>query len=380
MSSLGESGERKTAIGLMSGTSMDGIDAAYIVSDGVSVEKIGPSISIPMPEALQDTIRTVMNRATNATSRNDPIPDLESLSHEITVLHAKAVQTLLTTYDLDPRSIDMIGFHGQTITHKPEKGWTWQIGCGQTLANLTGIPVINDFRSNDMKHGGEGAPLVPVYHAALLKNSKDDEKARAILNLGGVANVTWVKWTGNSVDLLAFDTGPANALSNDWAREHTGQRYDKDGNLAAQGTTHEDVLMGLMASPYFDEHPPKSLDRDDFTISSLRGLNATDGASTLIDFTVEAIVSAQSHFPESVAAWYVCGGGVHNRTMMRRLRKHIPVMIDPVDAMGWNSDSLEAEAFAFLAIRSQRNLPLSFPETTGTSEAVTGGVYYSPLT
>jgi anhydro-N-acetylmuramic acid kinase len=275
--------------------------------------------------------------------------------------------------------IDVVGFHGQTIAHRPEKNWTWQIGNGGRLAGKTGLTVVNNMRANDMKYGGEGAPLLPLYHGALLKEKRKHD-CIGIVNIGGVANVTWVKFEegGDVGDILAFDTGPGNALIDDWMAAHTGKPIDLDGQAAATGLNHEEILMGLMASPYFDERPPKSLDRNDFNIQSLRGLSLEDGAATLTSFIVEAIVAAQAHFPSPVDAWYVCGGGRHNKTLMRRLRRHLSKLVDPVEVLGWRGDALEAEGFGYLAVRTLKGLPLTLPTTTGCSKPVTGGDIHHP--
>ncbi|TNE62018.1 MAG: anhydro-N-acetylmuramic acid kinase [Alphaproteobacteria bacterium] len=378
MTVLGEPGDIKCVIGLMSGTSMDGVDAAMIYTDGTRLERRGPSLTMPYPPRLRDQIKEGLRIAASAGSSGDAPPAIKVLEQDLTDYHAAAVQELLGVTGLAAADIDLIGFHGQTLTHRPDRGWTWQIGDGGRLAGRTGIPVVNDFRTADVAAGGEGAPLVPLYHAALLAGEKR-HKTVAVLNIGGVANVTWVSFkNGPEPEIVAFDTGPGNAILDDWAEIHTGTPCDTDGQLAARGLSHEEVVMGLMASPYFDEAPPKTLDRDDFNVQGVRGLSAEDGAATLTDFMVESMVAAQSHFPSPPDAWYVCGGGRHNKTLMRRLRRRLPVLVDPVDVLGWRGDALEAEAFAFLAVRSVRGLPLSLPSTTGCPVPTTGGVLNEP--
>jgi anhydro-N-acetylmuramic acid kinase len=379
MSVLGEAGKTKCVIGLMSGTSMDGVDAAMIYTDGVSVSRLGPSLTVTYPDEVRARIREGLNIASSCLPDGDVPAELKDLEREITDWHAHAVEELLSVTDQKPSEVDLVGFHGQTVTHRPDRGWTWQIGDGGRLAGHTGITVVNDFRTADVKAGGEGAPLVPLYHAALLKRERRHETI-AILNIGGVANVTWVSFKDNSEDpkITAFDTGPGNAMLDDWAQIHIGKPCDEDGVLAARGISHEEMVMGMMASPYFDETPPKTLDRDDFNIQSVRGLSPEDGAATLTDFIVESVVSAQSHFQSPPDAWYVCGGGRLNPTLMRRLRRRMPVLVDPVEVLGWRGDALEAEAFAFLAARSERGLPLSLPSTTGVAEPTGGGELYKP--
>ena len=378
MTKLGEPGDIKCVIGLMSGTSMDGVDAALVYTDGVRVERLGPSLTLPYSSEMREAIKEAIHLASASAIPIDTPPELKLIEQELTDWHAEAVFEILSVTGQSPDSVDLIGFHGQTISHRPDRGWTWQIGDGGRLAGQTGIKVINDFRAADMQAGGEGAPLVPVYHAALFARERR-QNTLAVLNLGGVANVTWLSFddTGDA-QMLAFDTGPGNAVLDDWAQLHTNQAYDENGNLAARGISHEEIVVGMMANRYFDEAPPKSLDRDDFNTQTVRGLSAEDGAATLADFIVESVVAAQSHFPKPPEAWYVCGGGRHNATLMRRLRRRLPVLVDPVEVLGLRGDALEAEAFAYLAARSERGLPLSFPETTGCKNPSTGGVAHMP--
>lgn len=378
MTKLGKPGDIKCVIGLMSGTSMDGVDAALVYTDGVRVERLGPSLTLPYATEMREAIKEAIHLASASAIPIDTPPELKLIEQELTDWHAEAVFEILSVTGQPAESVDLIGFHGQTISHRPDRGWTWQIGDGGRLAGQTGIKVINDFRTADMTTGGEGAPLVPVYHAALFARERRHNTV-AVLNLGGVANVTWLSFADEGdAQMLAFDTGPGNAVLDDWAQLHTNQAYDEDGNLSARGISHEEVVMGMMANNYFDEAPPKSLDRDDFNTQAVRGLSAEDGAATLADFIVESVVAAQSHFPKPPEAWYVCGGGRHNATLMRRLRRRLPVLVDPVEVLGLRGDALEAEAFAYLAVRSERGLPLSFPETTGCEKPTTGGVAHMP--
>lgn len=378
MAMIGEPGDIKCVIGLMSGTSMDGVDAALVYTDGVRVERLGPSLTLPYSSDMRDALKEAIHIASAAAIPVDTPAEIKLIEQELTDWHAEAVFELLSVTGQPASSVDLIGFHGQTITHRPDRGWTWQIGDGGRLAGQTGVKVINDFRSADMAAGGEGAPLVPIYHAAMFARAQR-HKTVAVLNLGGVANVTWLSFEDDGeARMIAFDTGPGNAVLDDWAQLHTNQSYDQDGNLSARGISHEEVVMGMMATSYFDDPPPKSLDRDDFNTQAVRGLSAEDGAATLADFIVESVVAAQGHFPSPPEAWYVCGGGRHNATLMRRLRRRMPVLVDPVEVIGMRGDALEAEAFAYLAVRSERGLPLSFPETTGCKMPTTGGVAHLP--
>ncbi len=379
MVKIGDPGEIKCAIGLMSGTSMDGVDAALVYTDGVRVDRLGPSLTLPYSAEMRDALKEAIHLASASAVPVDTPAEIKLIEQELTDWHAEAVGELLSVTDQNADTVDLIGFHGQTISHRPERGWTWQIGDGGRLAGQTGIKVINDFRTADMTAGGEGAPMVPIYHAAQMAKASR-QKTVAVLNLGGVANVTWLSFEDDLADpqIIAFDTGPGNAALDDWAQLHTNDSFDKDGNLSARGISHEEVVMGMMASSYFDDPPPKTLDRDDFNTQAVRGLSAEDGAATLADFIVESIVAAQSHFPKPPEAWYVCGGGRHNMTLMRRLRRRLPVLVDPVEVLGMRGDALEAEAFAFLAVRSERGLPLSYPATTGCEKPTSGGTAHMP--
>ena len=266
------------------------------------------------------------------------------------------VRRLIAEHDL---AVDVIGFHGHTILHRPEERRTWQIGDGALLARLTGIDVVCDFRTADIAAGGQGAPLVPLFHAGLAAAL---EKPLAILNIGGVANVTWL---GGDGAVLAFDTGPGNALIDDWALRHTGQPIDRDGALARHGHIDAARLAEFLAHPFFDRKPPKSLDRDDFARFADPDLSAADGAATLTAMTASAVARGAEHFPAAVRRWLVAGGGRHNPILMAALRQRLGVPVEPVEAVGWDGDALEAQAFAYLAVRSLDGAPLSLPSTTG---------------
>jgi anhydro-N-acetylmuramic acid kinase len=348
----------KTAIGLMSGTSLDGVDAALLRTDGVRVERSDFTLTLPYSEEFRARLRA-------ALGQGGPLPEIE---HELTLIHAQAVRQLIEK--ADGVSVDLIGFHGQTIFHRPREGKTRQIGDGALLSELTGIPVGYDFRSADVAAGGEGAPLVPIYHAAL---AHDLAKPLAILNIGGVANVTWI---GREGELLAFDTGPGNAPIDDWALRYTGEPLDRDGKLAMAGKINQASVASFLSHPYFATLPPKSLDREDFTrrIAALvENLSPPDGAATLTALTAASISAAARHFPQSPKRWLVCGGGRRNPLLMDFLCNRLAEPVEPVENVGWNGDSLEAEAFALLAVRSLYRMPLTFPGTTGVKAPLTGG-------
>ena len=355
-----------TAIGLMSGTSMDGIDAAVLRTDGERIEGFGPSLSIPYETVFRDRLRTVLGR--NPTDDSDA----SAVAEDLTGYHIQAVQKLISENGVDPGSVDVIGFHGHTVFHQPDQGITRQIGDGGRLARETGISVVCDFRANDVAYGGQGAPFASLYHAALSWNY---EKPLAVLNIGGVANVTWISPDGG---LIAFDTGPGNALIDDWVREHELGEMDLGGHLAHDGQVDEDALAQLLDNAYFAQLYPKSLDRDDFDPSPVVNLSIADGAATLTAFSVRAIEKAVHLLPALPNRWLVCGGGRHNPAIMAALRMILIQPVEPVEMAGWQGDALEAQAFAFLAVRSLKALPLSLPSTTGVSKPVSGGVLHRP--
>jgi anhydro-N-acetylmuramic acid kinase len=350
------------AIGLMSGTSGDGIDAALLKTDGERIVEVGPGIG----EAYDPAFRA---RLKSAYGHWDPPAGLE---RELTERHAAVVLRLIAEAGKNPGEIGVVGFHGQTILHEPERHRTRQIGDGALLAKLTGIPVVNDFRSADMAAGGEGAPFAPVYHRAL---AADLEKPVAMLNVGGVSNVTWI---GQDDALIAFDTGPGNALIDDWMLRHTGVPVDRDGALAKSGKVDEAAILHFLENPYLKRPAPKSLDRDAFKGFSLGEMNAADGAATLTAITAASIAAGVACLPTAPKRWLVCGGGRHNPALMEALRARIGAAVDPIEAIGWDGDLIEAQAFAFMAVRSLNRLPLSFPGTTGVKQPVTGGVFHRP--
>ena len=338
----------------MSGTSADGVDAAIIETDGETVRAFGPCRTVPYPASLRQAVLAAM-------AAGEAPPWLEAA---VTQANADAARALIADAGPNARPVDLIGLHGQTIVHQPERRRTVQIGDGAALAAALGVPVVNQFRVADVAAGGQGAPLVPLFHQALAAALGPV----AVLNVGGVANVTF---TGQP--LLAFDTGPGNALLDDWVGRHTGALFDDGGRLAAQGRVDAGRLALLLAHPYFDRSPPKSLDRHAFTLDAVEGLQPADGAATLLAFTVGAVVRAAAW--ASPRRWLVAGGGRHNAALMVALGTALG-QVDPVEAVGWDGDALEAQAFAFLAVRSLRGLPLSLPGTTGVPSPMPGGVLH----
>ncbi|MBV9571894.1 MAG: anhydro-N-acetylmuramic acid kinase [Alphaproteobacteria bacterium] len=361
--------ETLKVIGLMSGTSIDGIDAALLTTDGEDVAVAGPALALPYDPDTRAVLRKVLDDA-QSVARGAPVPySIREAERISTEAHARAVSALLEKARLKPAEITLIGYHAQTILHRPEQHWTWQVGDGALLARLTGIDVVNDFRSADVKAGGQGAPLVPLYHAALVKKTRALELPAVVVNIGGVANVTYI----SSGAILAFDTGPGNAPIDDWALRHTGKPIDKNGALAGAGRVNDVALGKMLAHPFFDRAPPKSLDRLDFTTDAVAQLSPEDGAATLTAFTAAAIARSREHFPDPAATWVVCGGGRHNPKLMAELRARVNAPVLSAEDAGWRGDFIEAEAFAYLAVRSIRGLPLSLPTTTGVRQPMTGG-------
>jgi anhydro-N-acetylmuramic acid kinase len=362
-------GKSLTAIGLMSGTSMDGIDVAVIESDGENLLRRGRCSTHAYDAAFRAELAAAAGEARSLADRRARPGRLADVERALTRQHAHAVAELLGRADLVSADVAVIGFHGHTVLHAPERGLTVQIGDGAGLARLCGIDVVFDLRAADVAAGGQGAPLAPVYHRALA--ARLPERPVAVVNVGGVANVTWI---GRDGTLLAFDTGPGNALIDDWMQRHTGRALDRDGATAAAGRVDQAALAALLASGYFGRVPPKSLDRGAFAVDPVLQLSLADGAATLTGFTAATIARAREHFPEQPRLWVVAGGGRRNRTLMAMLAGRVDGAVAPAEAAGVDGDAVEAEAWAYLAVRSLMGLPITFPGTTGVAQPMTGGV------
>src|SRR5580658_2559872 len=343
----------ETAIGVISGTSMDGIDVALIESDGEARLKTGPSATFPYPPEVARRLRAVVADLSEAQA---PQLELEGL---VTDAHVAAVDAFLNRFSIARERIALVGLHGQTILHRPRVGLTRQLCDGARAAAALKIDVVSDFRSADVAAGGEGAPLAPVYHAAMAAGL---ERPLMILNWGGVGNVTYL---GAEGEIIAFDTGPANALIDDFLLGRRGQAFDEDGALGKSGRVDAEALAILMRDPYFNRPAPKSLDRNHFgaLAACVERLSDADGAATLSAFTVEATAAALKHVPQAPARWLVGGGGRRNSVLMRGLAERLQVRVEPVEAIGFDGDSIEAQCFAYLGLRSRRGLPLSLPTT-----------------
>lgn len=359
--------ETLNAIGLMSGTSMDGIDGAIIETDGVAVVRPGQALTVPFDDTTRSLLWDAVDRAAELGARGTDDEELRKAEDALTRCHAEVVRSLREQAGDAGRRIDVIGFHGQTVLHRPDEGFTVQLGNGALLAELTDCDVVNDFRSADMADGGQGAPFAPAYHMALA--SRLDSRPVAFLNIGGVGNITYI----GDGDPIAFDTGPGNGLIDQWMMNEEGVTMDAGGACAARGTVHEATLARLLDNVFFDAPPPKSLDRFDFSIETAIGLPLEDGAATLTAFTVASIKRALAHLPGVPGQWIICGGGSRNPTLLEMLDVYLPGEIMIADDIGLRADTIEAEAFGYLAVRSMQGLPLSFPTTTGVSHPVVGG-------
>jgi anhydro-N-acetylmuramic acid kinase len=348
------------ALGLMSGTSVDGVDVALIETDGERLTSSGSFLTVPYGDGVRRLIRA-------AFGADEPSEATAAAEQAVTDAHIAAVRRWSQQSGVALETVDVVGFHGQTITHRPERRFTWQIGDGAALARAIGVKVVSDLRLADVKAGGQGAPLVPVYHAAL---AHDLPKPLAVMNIGGVGNVTWIGADGS---LLAFDTGPGNGPIDDWCMRRAGQRFDLDGALAASGKIDRARVERFSEHRYFALKPPKSLDRGDFNDAWAEGLSVADGAATLTRGTARAIALAARHFPAPVVQWVVSGGGARNPTLLKAIGEETRGNVMTADSLGWNGDALEAQAFAFLAVRSLRGLPITFPGTTGAPRPLTGG-------
>lgn len=367
-----------SSIGLMSGTSMDGVDVALIETDGAAAVRRGPFSSYSYSNVDRALLRQALADAVGMSDRTARPGVLARAEALITQRHAEAVAAFLGTHNVDSAKVDLIGFHGQTVLHRPQERLTVQIGDGVALARMTGIRTIYDMRAADVAKGGQGAPLVPVYHRALVAASRIAGPV-GIVNIGGVANITYV--ASAEEEPVAFDTGPGNALLDDLMLERTGVAVDRDGACAAHGRADRAILAQMLAHPYFAKAWPKSLDRNDFSREAVADLSTADAAATLTAFTAMSIILAAGRLPSKPRMLVVCGGGARNPTLMKELRRMAsgnPGEVVTADDLGWSADAMEAEAFAYLAVRSFKGLPMTFPGTTGVKEAICGGVAADP--
>jgi anhydro-N-acetylmuramic acid kinase len=367
----------------MTGTSLDAVDMAVLETDGETIQAFGPAGERKLTDETRDLMLAATREALQWT-RGAPEPAVfAEAARAGAEEHFAAAEEFLAAHDLKWSDLDLIGMHGQTVLHERPKagvaGRTVQLGDAALLARKAGVPVAFDFRTADVAHGGEGAPLAPIYHLARARAS-GLEPPLAVLNVGGVANITFIGQGsgGKGGEIAAFDTGPGNGMLDLLVQDRSDARFDAEGRLAAAGRVHEEVVRDFLAHAYFQAPAPKSLDRYDFSLAPLAGLTLEDACATLVAFTAEAVGLAFQLMGETPGELIVAGGGRHNPQIMAALAGRLPCRVSDADAHGWRGDAIEAEAFAYLAARTARGLPISFPKTTAVAQAMTGGRIVQP--
>lgn len=357
---------------------MDGIDVALVRSDGKQRVERGPSMFFAYSPSLRDSLEMALEDALEISVRTERPGNLAHVELEITRLHIDAVRQFLQAQKLVPDDVDIMGFHGQTVLHRPAIGLTVQLGDGHMLARETGISVVYDMRANDMVFGGQGAPLVPVFHQALaasLTGEMAEKTPVAFVNIGGISNITYI---GREGELIAFDSGPGNSLIDQWVQAHAGIPFDQGGMIAAEGQVIEALTEKYLNDPYFSKPVPKSLDRKDFHVPDPQEASLEDGARSLAHVSAAAVFSACDHLPKPPKLWIICGGGRHNPSIMADLTEmgsRLDGEVVSAEQAGFDGDAMEAEAFGYLAIRAKLGLALTYPATTGVKKPVSGGVF-----
>jgi anhydro-N-acetylmuramic acid kinase len=369
---------RMRVLGFMTGTSLDAVDMAILETDGEAIQAFGPAGERKLSDATRDLFLEATRQAL-AWPRGEPEPAIFADAGQAGAEeHLAAAEPFLAAHDLAWADIDLVGMHGQTVLHERPKGGTpgrtVQLGNAAWLAAQTGVPVVHDFRAADVAAGGEGAPLAPIYHLARARAS-DMAMPLAVVNLGGVGNVTFLR---GGDDVVAFDTGPANGMIDLLVQQRGAGRYDDKGRYASVGRVDDGVLRALLAHPYFEAPPPKSLDRYDFSLEPLARMELEDAAATLVAFTAEALRLGFDLVGEPPREVIVCGGGRHNPEIMKALAERLPAPVRSAEEVGWRGDAIEAEAIAYLAARRWRDLPISYPRTTGVPRPMTGGRIVRP--
>ena len=380
-------GKIYTALGLMSGTSLDGLDLSIIQSDGIREFSTILDKYFEYDKELVQKILNIRDKISNKEGLTKYLDEIKDLEREITLFNGKAVKESLK---ISKSSVDLIGFHGQTIFHDPEKKITKQLGDGKLLSQLTNKKVVYDFRQNDLENGGQGAPLTPIFHNALankLNKKFNLEFPINILNIGGITNVTftvsWKNLDSHREKIYAYDIGPGSCLIDEWIRKNSKKKYDKDGLLARFGKIDKLLLNQALEnfSENFSENfnYKKSLDVKDFDVFFAKGLSLENGAATITDFTAKLIANGMYHahgLDQTLThKWLVCGGGRKNKYLLESIKKNFEkIDIDLIDDYEIDGDFIESQAFAFLAIRSLEGMPISFPTTTRCKESITGGV------
>lgn len=367
------------ALGMMSSVSLDGIDLAVIRTDGDLFVEAGPTLRVSYSRELKIYIRRAIK---SALEGREGAADIGKAAGEITLAHVRAVENFLENKQIKRTDIDIVGFHGHTILHRPAAdaeslGTSWQIGDGITLAEETRIDVIGNFRAGDMAAGGRGTPLTPIYYRALVSSMSDRPGCPVgIITFDGVSKITYVPEDTGAGNLLAFECGPGDALLNEWLKFKTGEPIDRHGKIVEAGTVNEEALRMMLLHPYLRLSPPKSLDRYVFTLDQILKLTPEDGAATLAAFMAECIVRSEKFLPELPGGYVVCGEGRCNSALMQVLQSRLDAEVVPAETAGWRGDDLEAECIAYLAVRSLKKLPLTYPGTTRVAAPTKGGVFH----
>ena len=358
------------SLGLMSGTSGDGVDSSIVQSDGDTEYKVILDKYFKYNQDIYENIHSLKNKINTSIDLKKLSKEIDSLEKEITIFHAKAFNEIIKEFK---SNIDFIGFHGQTVYHNAKEKISKQLGDGKLLSQLTKKTVIYDFRQNDLKNGGQGAPLTAIFHKLLTYKHKI-ETPLIFLNIGGVANLTNID---NLNNISARDVGPGNCLIDQWIRFNSKNRYDQDGKIASSGKINKIVLNSALES-YLEinssDDQPKSYDVKDFDLSFVRGLSLEDGAATLTEYTSEILTTKLKNTLVGSKSIVVTGGGRKNNFLIGSIRKKIKIPVLLIDDYGIDGDFIESQAFAYLAIRSFLNLPISYTETTGVAKPCTGGV------
>jgi len=355
------------SIGLMSGTSMDGIDAALIVTDGSKIIEFGPTKSIEYPDKLKYDLKLIANKY-KLTNNYNINSNSSKIANYLGEINAELIIDLLKESNLNSNEIDVIGYHGQTVIHKPHEFVSIQLGNPYIIKKAIGSNVVYNFRKNDIANGGEGAPLTPVYHNALVQSF--DTYPQVFLNIGGVSNVTYID---RNIDPIAFDTGPGNALIDDYMMKIYSKDYDNFGYIASTGNANVSFVERFLSNDYFKLDPPKSLDRNHFDFIEEDSMKNSDLIASLTQITVESICLSQSYFPKKTKLWIVCGGGRNNKTIIKGLKNKLEAPLVLAEEVNLRGKYIEAEAFAFLAVRKILEMPISYPSTTGVKHPVVGG-------
>ncbi len=361
---------RFISIGLMSGTSQDGIDVGIIDTDGIEIYEIGPSLFYPYQYKFREELKRLID---NTIKEGKPTND-KAISTQLSKHHIKAMKNLISSIGEDNKFKypDIIGFHGHTVIHSPKEGFTQQIGDCNFVANKMSLPVVGDFRVNDVINGGEGAPLTPIFHKAIFKNITCPV---AVINIGGISNITWIN--NYNDEIVAFDLGPGNCLIDQWISTHSKEYYDKDGRIASKGKADESWLAKVLNNKFFKQSYPKSLDRAYFSLNGLDEFNLEDGAATLSLLTAKSIIYGINQCPSPPSYLYLSGGGRKNKTVVNFLRDNLSSKIVMIDELDFDGDMLEANAFAYLAVRTLKKYPITFPKTTGVKKPTLGGkIFY----